>query len=598
MLIGAVSATGDADVVGNGTGEGEGQNIELPATKVIESGDDNNQNDETPVADEKDSSENQVLSNKTANFEVSKDTNYLNKSTFSVKLVDENGTGIVNKSVAFKLNGVTSNSTTDDGGIAKLILSVHKAGTYTVTYSFEDDGYTSVKSSSQLLVLTTGASKIKGSNYVAYYGAKNTYVLTLTADNVPLANRKVSITIHGVTYTKSTNSKGQASFAIGLVKGKYPVNFTFAGEKNIKKSSGKATITVKKGMPTKIVKANSVTYKNKVSAPFEIKLKDTRGNALANKYVKFTINKKTYKVKTNSKGIAKINIKLKAGSYKLKVAFAKTSVYNAASKTYTVKVKTNIKNGGIWLFAYDMNKVSFKSMKKYGINQIFLNYYAITKHGQSYVEKYIQSASKYSIKVHIWMQVFYNGKWQNPTKKGKINYDLINKKVKEAKKYAKVKGVAGVHFDYLRFPGTAYKYKNAVNAVNYFTKKASNAIHKINSKLIVSAAVMPEPSGNKYYYGQDIPTLSKYLDVIVPMVYKGNYNAGTKWIKSVTQTLVKQSKGAKIWTGLQSYKSDSDVSRLSASALKKDTLASVQGGATGIVFFRYGLTNFFKLSNL
>ncbi len=587
VLLGTVSAT-DADVYGNETGVGTSQDIQ---TSVID-------NNESEIADGQDIEPLIEDENKTANFEVSKDTNYLNKSTFSVKLVDENGTGMANKTIAFKLNGITSNSKTDADGVAKLKLSVPKVGTYTVSYSFNEDGYTSLKSSSKLFILSSGVSKFKASDYVAYWGAKNTLVITLTVDGKALANRNVTIRIHGVTYYKKTNSKGQASLAIGLVKGKYPVIFSYAGEKNIKKASGKITVTVKNGMPTNIYKANSVIYKNHVSAPFKIKLKDVRGNALANKYVKFTINKKTYKVKTDSNGIAKINLKLKAGSYKLKVAFAKTSVYNAATKTYAIKVKTNIKNGGIWLFAYDMEKVSFNAMKKYGINHIFLNYYAINKHGKAYVEKYIASASKYGLKVHIWMQVFYNGNWQNPTKNGKINYNMISKKVSEAKKYAKVKGVAGVHFDYLRFPGTAYKYGNAVNAVNYFTKQASNAIHKINSKIIVSAAVMPEPSGNKYYYGQDIPTLSKYLDVIVPMIYKGNYNAGTKWIKSTTQIFVKQSNGAKIWTGLQSYRSDEDVSRLSAAELKKDSLASVQGGATGVVFFRYGLTNFFSLNAL
>ena len=139
----------------------------------------------------------------------------------------------------------------------------------------------------------------------------------------------------------------------------------------------------------------------------------------------------------------------------------------------------------------------------------------------------------------------------------------MNSKVKEAKTLAKVKGVAGVHFDYVRYPGNAFQYKNSIKAVNYFVKKASTAVHKVNKKLIVSAAVMPEPSSMKKYYAQDIPTMSKYVDVIVPMVYKGNYHAGTKWIKSVTKAFAKQSKKAKIWTGLQTYTSDSKLNKLS-----------------------------------
>lgn len=194
------------------------------------------------------------------------------------------------------------------------------------------------------------------------------------------------------------------------------------------------------------------------------------------------------------------------------------------------------------------------------------------------------------------MQVFYNGNWLNPVKNGNIDYNLINSRVNMAKTYAKIKGVSGIHFDYLRYPGTAYKYTNSVNAVNAFVKQATTAIHAINKNLIVSAAVMPEPSSMKYYYGQDIATMGKYLDAIVPMVYKGNYNAGASWIKSVTQTFAKQSTKAEIWAGLQSYRSDSNINKLPASELKNDAVAAVSGGATGVILFRFGLFNFVNLS--
>jgi len=134
--------------------------------------------------------------------------------------------------------------------------------------------------------------------------------------------------------------------------------------------------------------------------------------------------------------------------------------------------------------------------------------------------------------------------------------------------------------------------------VNKFVKKASSAVHKINKKIIVSAAVMPEPSSMKKYYGQDIPTMGKYLDVIVPMVYKGNYHAGKKWIKWVTKTFAKQSKKAKIWTGLQSYKSDSKQAKLSAKELMGDADAAALGGAYGVILFRYGLFNYINFNDV
>ena len=101
---------------------------------------------------------------------------------------------------------------------------------------------------------------------------------------------------------------------------------------------------------------------------------------------------------------------------------------------------------------------------------------------------------------------------------------------------------------------------------------------------------MPEPDSNKYYYGQDIPTLSKYLDVLIPMIYKGNYGSGTSWIKSTTAKFVKMSKGAQVWTGIQSYRSDEDVTSLSSSELLKDYKAASSGGATGVVSFRWEIS--------
>lgn len=536
---------------------------------------------------------------KNATFTKISNKNYVKGTTFNVKLNDDNGTGLANKSVQFTINGKASNFSTNDLGIAKLPLTVSK-GTYTVKYMFNENGYNPISASLKILVITTTTSKFKASPYTAYVGVKNTYAVTLTVDGMALSGRDVTFKIANKKTTVKTDSKGQAKININLKKGTYYIYYSYAGEKNIKKASGKAKITVKKEVPTHFEKVNSIIYRHKTSSPFKIKLVDVRGSALANKKVIFALNNKKYVKKTNKNGIVSIDIKLSKGTYKLKVHSIKTVKHNKASKTYSIVVKPKqARNNGLWLLSTDMAKVNFKTLQKYGTKHIFLNAKAIERYNKSYVEDFIAEASVHKIKVHLWMQVFYNsGKWQNPVKKGKIDYDLINSKVKLAKSYANVKGVAGIHFDYLRYPGNAYKFNNSVNAVNYFTKQASNAIHKINSKLIVSAAVMPEPSSMKKCYAQDIPTMSKYLDVIVPMVYKGNYHAGTSWIKSVTQQFVKKSNGAKIWTGIQTYKSDEDVTKLSSGALMKDADAAAMGGAYGVILFRFGLINYINFNNV
>ena len=542
-----------------------------------------------------------VVTNKASDIKTtikSEDTTIIKGSYFSVKLTDENSNALANKTVQFNVNKITKNSTTNGDGIAKLKISL-KPGTYTVKYSFSASGFVKSKNSTSILVLSTSTSKITASSYTAYAGFKNTYSVTLTAGDTPLSGKTVVFKINGKTFKKKTNSNGVAKINIDEAPGSYMLSYSYGGEKNINSTSGNVKIAVKKGMPTKISKYYSKTYVNKKAGYFKIKLTDARGSPLKSKKVVFKLKGKKYTRKTNANGIAAIKVKLKTGSYKVKVSFAKTALYKKTSKTFKIRVKSkSITNNGMWLFGRDMKSVDLAKLQKYGFKHIFLNFKALELHGKSGVEKWVKKARSHGIKVHIWMQVFYNSGWQNPVSNGKINHKMINSKVSEAKKYAKIKGIAGVHFDYVRYPGTASQYKNSVNAINTLIKKASTQIHKINKKLIVSAAVMPEPSSMKSAYGQDIPTMSKYLNAIVPMVYKENYNGGTKWIKFVTSTFAKQSKKAQIWTGLQTYKSGSGLNKLSAKELMGDATAASQAGARGIILFRYALFNYINFNEV
>ena len=598
LFIGCVSASedGNVSVIEKTNGDSELLSSNINLNEKVELEKDLNENS---VVKEDNSQEvigngspsAKVVEDKKAFLKVVSSPTIIKGNYFQVKLSDENGTGITKKKVSIVVDGKTYKRNTDAKGIASLRINLAK-NYYDVKYSFKGDGYTSASGSSNILVLTKTQSTFKASSYVAFKGFSNPFTVTLSADGIKLKNKKIRFNINGKNYYRTTNSKGQATLNIGCSIGTYTIKYYFSGEKNIKASSGKSKITVKK-MTTKISKANSVKYYHKTTAPFKVKVVDARGNPVVGN-VTFSVNKKKYTRNTNSKGIATLNLKLSQGSYKLTYTFAKTSLYEKSSKSLTLNVKTLSKcaNNGYWLFGYNMKNVDLDKLAKTSTKHIFLNFAALEKHGKSAVETFIADAKKKGISVHIWMQVFYTGgKWISATNgDGSYKYSFFNSKIKEAKEYANLKGVAGVHLDYLRFPGTAYKHANGAEAINYFTKKLCDAVHKINSKLIVSAAVMPETDSNKYYYGQDIPTLSKYLDVIIPMIYKGNYASGTSWIQSTTDKFVKMSNGAQIWAGIQSYRSDDDVTSLSSSELLKDYKSAANGGATGVVSFRWEIS--------
>ena len=72
---------------------------------------------------------------------------------------------------------------------------------------------------------------------------------------------------------------------------------------------------------------------------FSFKLTDGSSKALKNQKVKVKLNSKTYTVKTNGKGIAKLSVKLsKVKKYKIIMNFLGNAVYKSSSKSSTITV--------------------------------------------------------------------------------------------------------------------------------------------------------------------------------------------------------------------------------------------------------------------
>lgn len=246
---------------------------------------------------------------------------------------------------------------------------------------------------------------------------------------------------------------------------------------------------------------------------------------------------------------------------------------------------------GYWLHGRNMKDVDVRSLVSSGTTDVILHEHAFKVHGRKDVETWIANANAAGLKVHVWTQVFYNGGWINPVKDGAIDKGLFDEKIKRAESYARIRGVAGVHLDYVRYPGTAYKTPGGTAAISEFVRRAATTIHHVSPSIVVSAALMPETTANERYYGQDYAALSKHLDVVIPMVYKGNYKKTTTWIASTTKWYVANSKGAKVWAGLQGYKSEEDTSKLPKSEITADVKAALDAGATGAIIFRWGVTD-------
>lgn len=274
--------------------------------------------------------------------------------------------------------------------------------------------------------------------------------------------------------------------------------------------------------------------------------------------------------------------------------FTVTSNSNATIDNTTTTTNGSGLAGAIWVRSDSMTSVNLQTLANNGISEIFLNYAAVVSNSTT-VTNWIAKAKKLGINVHIWMQVcYYDGSWTNPVTNGEINTTLLNNKVNEAVGYANITGVAGVHLDYIRYMGNAYETTGSTDAITTFVSQISTAVKNVNSNLKVSASVMPETTSDPKYYGQDIPEMSKHLDIICPMVYKGNYNQDTNWIKTTTAWFVANS-SAQVYTGLQTYVSDSNTTALTVNELATDITSAYNGNAKGIALFRFGLANYVNL---
>ncbi|MBQ2831997.1 C1 family peptidase [Methanobrevibacter sp.] len=175
-------------------------------------------------------------------------------------------------------------------------------------------------------------TKIINNNDIAvdYAGGSYFSVKVVTDDGHAVGEGEtVKFTIDGKTSSVKTDINGVAKIKITNVPKKYTMTTTYNGK------SVKNTVTVKQVLTTSKVTVKKTAKKFTLKATLKI-----NGKVVKGKWITFKFNGKTYKVKTNSKGVAqktlnkKVINKLKKGkTYTVKVIYLKDAI-----KT-TVKVR-------------------------------------------------------------------------------------------------------------------------------------------------------------------------------------------------------------------------------------------------------------------
>ena len=244
-------------------------------------------------------------------------TNVLN-SIYTFKVLDNNGNPLNKSNVSVLLNSKSYNLTTDENGVVTINI-VLNVGTYAIKITNPINNDVQTKSIKVIARITENKA------VTMYYGAGKYYKVRVRGDNANFTgNLKVTFKINKKTLNVTTDKNGYVSLKISQNPGKYTITALYKGYKVSNKIIVKSTIITK-----------NINVKKSKTIKFKAKLLNSNGKILKNKKIKFKFKGKTYKVKTNNKGIAtlKITKKYKVGKYTITTNYGKLTIKN------TIKIK-------------------------------------------------------------------------------------------------------------------------------------------------------------------------------------------------------------------------------------------------------------------
>jgi hypothetical protein len=246
---------------------------------------------------------------------------------YSAKLFDGNGDPLANETVSIKVGTKTYTVKTDSNGVFKFNDKL-ALGDYGIVIINPATG--EYKLANLKIVKRIADNKdatiffADGSNYrVRIIGDDGKYVG---------AGEVVKMNVGGKTYSARTDSNGYANFKLNLKVKKHTITVTYKG------FTTKNTVTVKS-----VVKPVKKTVKVKKTAKkLKIKVKLKGKKVLKKKRVYLKFKGKTYKAKTNKKGIATFKVPKKVIK-KLKKGKKYKAVFTYKAKGMKNTAKCNVK---------------------------------------------------------------------------------------------------------------------------------------------------------------------------------------------------------------------------------------------------------------
>ena len=231
--------------------------------------------------------------------------------------------------VTLNVNGNSYDFAVENGNITvKMPDLSYGSYPFTITYSGDDKYLSFARDGTLVKAAPAVATVITASNVKVVYSSGSYYIIKVTRTDGKLVNGAVQIT-GGISKTL-TAKNGIAKFKVTQTPGTYKITISALGKSVTK------TITVNHLVTLKSVAVKKSAKKLVLQAT----LGKINGKYLTKKTVTFKFNGKTYKAKTDKKGVAKATItssvlkKLKVGK---KVTYQATYLKDTVKKTVKIK---------------------------------------------------------------------------------------------------------------------------------------------------------------------------------------------------------------------------------------------------------------------
>ena len=279
---------------------------------------------------------------------------------YEIKLLDERNAAVKNMQIMVDINGTKYNTTTNNDGIARLLLSLN-VGKYLISYYIDNPNYISSSGSSYILVVDSNKTSTNIESWdVDGYDNESVNFTAVLSDvlDSPIGYATILANISTIdgdfigSYRATTSKDGKIVFSFDLDYGKYIISTYYLGSNSYLGSYAVNYINVDSvANSTKTVLMAGDSSLSSTDKYYVVLIDENR-TAIEGKEVRFDINNQSYNAVTDSSGRAYLDCILSSGFQEVKATFAGDDNYRKSS----VKATLVISGNSTYLFALNCTK--------------------------------------------------------------------------------------------------------------------------------------------------------------------------------------------------------------------------------------------------